>query len=148
MVLAQTEILLAIANVIFIIVAIFLFIRLRRTGKKGETEKTQSELSDIAEISPEQEGIEVRAEETKAPATTELRLEDVFPEAREAPRKKAARKKTKKVKAAKKEVAKKVAQKKPKEGKKKVAKKTKEKKAKPKKSARKKTSLIEGAIKT
>lgn len=147
MVLAQTEILLAIANVIFIIVAIFLFIRLRRTGKKGETEKKQSELSDIAEISPEQEGIEVRAEETKAPATTELRLEDVFPEAREAPRKKAARKKTKKLKAAKKEVAKKVA-KKPKEGKKKVAKKTKEKKAKPKKSAKKKTSLIEEAIKT
>ncbi len=38
------EIILAIANVIFIIIAIFLFIRLRKSGKKTEPEKKQEHL--------------------------------------------------------------------------------------------------------
>lgn len=108
---ASTEIILAIANVIFIIIAIFLFVRLRKMGKKVGTEKKQqSELAGITDITPEEfkpERFEPKVqdiaqpEKTTATASdifaeseigvqekTELKLEDVFPEVKEKPRKK------------------------------------------------------------
>jgi hypothetical protein len=108
---ASTEIILAIANVVFIIIAIFLFVRLRKMGKKVGTEKKQqSELAGITDITPEEfkpERFELKVqdiaqpEKTTATASdifaeskigvqekTEFKLEDVFPEVKEKPRKK------------------------------------------------------------
>ncbi len=108
---ALTEIILAIANVVFIIIAIFLFVRLRKIGKKGEPEKKQPE--EIKTITPSEfkpEKFEIKSQDIVPPEKpaaiapdigaikTELKLEDELPEVKE----KTAKKESKKKKAAKK----------------------------------------------
>ncbi len=112
------EIIMLVANIVFIIIAIYLYIRLRKLGKKPEPEvKQQTDLSGIGdltpmEFNPEKFGIEhkeipipekttVAGEEEKIEASkvAELKLEDELPEVEEIPRKKraAAKKEEKKV---------------------------------------------------
>jgi hypothetical protein len=109
MALSPLEIIMLVANIVFIIIAVFLFIRLRKIEKKPEPEiKQQTELSGIADITPvefnrERFGIEEKkipepektmeaGEEEKIEASkiAELKLEDELPEVGEAPRKKRA----------------------------------------------------------
>lgn len=109
------EIIMLVANIVFIIVAVFLFIRLRKIGKKPEPEKKQQdELSGIANITPvefnrERFGIEDReisdpektmAGDLKITASEidDLKLEDEVPEIGEtqATRKKRVKKEAKK----------------------------------------------------
>ncbi len=117
MALSSLEIIMLIANIVLIIIAVFLFIRLRKIEKKPEPEiKQQTELSGIRDITPmefnrERFGIGEReipkpektmeaGEEEKIEASTiaDLKLEDELPEIEEAPRKKrvAAKKEEKK----------------------------------------------------
>ncbi len=50
---SSTETILAILNVIFVIIAIFLFVRLRKAGKKNDTEiKQLPELEGVTDITP------------------------------------------------------------------------------------------------
>ncbi|MDP2844851.1 MAG: hypothetical protein Q8N79_02100, partial [Candidatus Methanoperedens sp.] len=109
---ASTEIILAIANVVFIIIAIFLFVRLRKTGKKCDTEtKQQPELADVTNITqddfkPEMFGIrkqDIAPSEKPVEAVskvkigrkekTSLVLEDELSEVEEKPAKKESKKK-------------------------------------------------------
>ncbi len=102
MALSTLEIIMLIANVVFIIIAVFLFIRLRKIEKKPEPEvKQPSELSGIADITPvefnrERFGIEEKerpepektieageVEKIEASTIAELKLEDELPEVEE-----------------------------------------------------------------
>ncbi len=113
--LSLLEIIMLIANVVFIIIAIFLFIRLRKLGKKPEPEtKEQTELSGIANITPvefDRERFGMGEREIPKPEKTmeedakiraseiaDLKLEDELPEIeeKEAPRKKRVKKEPKK----------------------------------------------------
>ena len=117
MALSPLEIIMLVANIVFIIVAVFLFIRLRKLGKKPEPEiKQQAELSGIANITPgefnrERFGMEEREiskpekpieageeEKIEAGKIAELKLEDELPEVeeKEVPMKKRAAKKREK----------------------------------------------------
>lgn len=79
-----TETILAIANVVFIIIAIFLFVRLRKMGKKVGTEnKQQSELADITGITPEEfkpERFELKVQDIAQPEKTTATASDIFAE--------------------------------------------------------------------
>ena len=109
MALSPLEIIMLVANIVFIIIAIYLFIRLRKLGKKPEPKKKeQTEISGIAnitpvEFNPERFGIEHKEipipekttgageeEKIEAGKIAELKLEDELPEVEEAPRKKPA----------------------------------------------------------
>ncbi len=107
---ALTEtIILAIANVILIIIAIFLFIRLRKLGKKGEPEIKQQPEPEITTIPLQAAELKSEKLETKpdvAPVANigaetkigshekaQLKLEDELPEIEEMPGKKASKKK-------------------------------------------------------
>ncbi|VVB92472.1 Uncharacterised protein [uncultured archaeon] len=53
--LTQRELLLVIANFILIVIAVFLFLQLRKTGKKSESKKVEhSDLKGIADLAPEE----------------------------------------------------------------------------------------------
>ena len=110
--LTSTETILAIANVIFVIIAIFLFVRLRKSGNKNNTGKKQvPELADIANISPgelkpemfglKKEDIASLGKPSEAVANAEtgrdeksaFALEDELPEVEEKPAKKESKKK-------------------------------------------------------
>jgi type IV secretory pathway VirB10-like protein len=116
--LSTLDIIMLVANIVFIIIAVFLFIRLRKIEKKPEPEiNQQTELSGITDITPvefnrERFGIEDKeipkpektseaGEEEKIEASTiaELKLEDELPEVeeKEAPMKKRAAKKPEKI---------------------------------------------------
>lgn len=110
--LTSIETILAIANVIFVIIAIFLFVRLRKTCKKGDTEAKQlPELADVTNITPDDfkpEIFGIRKQDI-APSEkpvetvskvkigqeekTALALEDELPEVEEKPVKKESKKK-------------------------------------------------------
>lgn len=84
MALTLYEIILAIANVIFIIVAIILFIRLRKLGKKSEPEKAQKsgqgEITNIAahvELKPEPE---IKLSGLTSPEKPSMTLSDIAPQ--------------------------------------------------------------------
>ncbi len=113
MALTLLETAMLIANIIFLIIAIFLFVRLRKIGKKGEPEKKQqSEPADIKNITPSEfkpEKFEIKSQDIAPPEKpmaiapeiqekTGLKLEDELPEVKE----KTAKKESKKKKAAKK----------------------------------------------
>lgn len=111
MALSPLEIIMLVANIVFIIIAVFLFIRLRNIQKKPEPEaKQQTELSGITDITPvefsrERFGIEEKeipepektieageVEKIDASTIAELKLEDELPEIeeKETPKKKRA----------------------------------------------------------
>ncbi len=115
---ALTETILAIANVILIIIAIFLFIRLRKLEKKGEPEIKQQPEPEITTIplqAPELKSEKLETQPDVAPVANigaepkigiqekaQLKLEDELPEIEEMPGKKASKKKAAKKKQAKK----------------------------------------------
>ncbi|MFZ2410022.1 MAG: hypothetical protein WAW23_00460, partial [Candidatus Methanoperedens sp.] len=110
--LTSMETILAIANVIFVIIAILLFVRLRKTGKKGDTESKQlPEVADVTNITPDdfksdifgiqKQDIAPSEKPVKAVSKvkigqeekTALVLEDELPEVEEKPAKKESKKK-------------------------------------------------------
>ncbi len=112
MALTSAETILAILNVIFVIIAIFLFVRLRKTGKKDDTEiKQLPELESVTDITPndfksdifgiKKQDIAPSEKPVEAVSKvkigqkekTALALEDELPEVEEKPAKKESKKK-------------------------------------------------------
>lgn len=109
--LTSTETILAIANVIFVIIAIFLFVRLRKNGKSDTEKKQLLEMADISNITqdefkPEMFGIQkqdiapfgkpseaVSDVKTGREEKNAFALEDELPEVEEKPEKKESKKK-------------------------------------------------------
>jgi hypothetical protein len=86
MALTLLETVMLIANVVFIIIAIFLFVRLRKMGKKVGTEnKQQSELAGITDIAPEEfkpERFELKVQDIEHPEKTTATASDIFAESK------------------------------------------------------------------
>ncbi len=101
-------VLLGIANVVFIIIAIFLFMRLRKLRKECEPEKKQQESAgtmDITPAEPKPESSGMKPQDITPPEKpmasapdigaeiTQLKLEDELPEIKEMPVKRESKKK-------------------------------------------------------